>query len=139
MEHFWFSLLVSVLSAKVWGSVNKSDFSRNTEVTEKLLLLLVWMSSCFPSHSFSPNSATFPSHCGWHGKVTVFMLNSHCKIRSSLLNHSLSGNYKFISCHSVYLAFALHMLSVCFIYLYLEIPCLTAESIKRQHLVNVIH
>lgn len=83
-------------------------------------------------------------HCAWHGIVRVSIWNretSHNvhKFRTSLLNHLLNGNCKLILRHCVYWAFALHMRSVCFIYLWLEIPPLTLESREMKYLLNVTH
>lgn len=137
-----FFSLVPALAAGVWGlSANKTSYA--TQKWQKLYHPFVQMSF----HSLLTTSTLLSSlfgHCAWHGTVTASIWNretSHNfhKFRTSLLNHLLKGNCKLILCHSVYWAFALHMRSVCFIYLWLEIPYLTLESREMKYLLNVTH
>lgn len=126
----WFSWLEPALAAGVWSFLSKSDFTWYTEVTG---IVPPICANEFPfPHSINPTQQSL-CHCVWHGTVTVFIWNREMghslhKIRTSLLSLLLDDNYRPVPCHSVYWAFALHMWSVCFIYLCLEIPHLTLES-----------
>lgn len=106
---------------EVWDLVNKSNCTWDTEVTEKSYHLFVKMSFCFPPPSLDPHlSSLFQSSADLEQWQYSFESRDEShrrhKIRTSQLNRSPVGNYELIPRHSVYLAFALHMLSVCFIY-----------------------
>lgn len=97
-----------------------------------------------PSSLHKLNSAPILRHCVWHGTVTVFILGTGRQVIAFTKSGPPCWTTYWTATVSlfhvtVYWAFALHMPSVCFIYLWLEIPHLTLESREMKYLLNVTH
>lgn len=125
----------------LWELVNP-HLTWCAELIEKWYRYWHWvlkMRSCSPALP-TPVPPAVSSHLGWGDTHSSrWRTGAHQTSPSQDLRAapSLLGNSEFLSGHSVYLAFALHVLS--FIYSPFDIPGLTAESREALHLPNAIH